>query len=175
MKKAGSCRELNPGHLWLEPPVLCHWAMTAGQPPTLTILFSPHSIQIHLFPAWGKMLSAIMETAMVFWNEKCNVFHVTLYHLCDASYINFVIRIETGYEWDWPKMVIPNCVTGRVWNRGCSRGCPVNAVNSATALRLLLRLPIRSTTLACECQDNFWEGYTYYHRENKTVYREKKR
>ena len=23
-KKAGSRRELNPGHLWLEPPVLCH-------------------------------------------------------------------------------------------------------------------------------------------------------
>ena len=30
-KKAGSCRESNPGHLWLEPPVLCHWATTAGQ------------------------------------------------------------------------------------------------------------------------------------------------
>ena len=29
----------NPGHLWLEPPVLCHWATTAGQPPTLTILY----------------------------------------------------------------------------------------------------------------------------------------
>ena len=29
--KAGSCRESNPGHLWLEPPVLCHWATTAGQ------------------------------------------------------------------------------------------------------------------------------------------------
>ena len=28
-----------PGHLWLEPPVLCHWATTAGQPPTLTILY----------------------------------------------------------------------------------------------------------------------------------------
>ena len=27
--------ESNPGHLWIEPPVLCHWAMTAGQPPTL--------------------------------------------------------------------------------------------------------------------------------------------
>ena len=27
--------ESNPGHLWLEPPVLCHLAMTAGHPPTL--------------------------------------------------------------------------------------------------------------------------------------------
>ena len=31
--------ELNPRHLWLEPPGLCHWAMTARQPPTLTILY----------------------------------------------------------------------------------------------------------------------------------------
>ena len=23
-EKAGSCWESNPGHLWLEPPVLCH-------------------------------------------------------------------------------------------------------------------------------------------------------
>ena len=37
-EKAGSHRELNPGYLWLEPPVLCHWTTTAGQPPTLTIL-----------------------------------------------------------------------------------------------------------------------------------------
>ena len=37
MKKAGSRRESNPGHLWLEPPALCHWATTAGQPPTLYI------------------------------------------------------------------------------------------------------------------------------------------
>ena len=36
-EKAISRQELNPGHLWLETPVLCHWAMTAGQPPTLTI------------------------------------------------------------------------------------------------------------------------------------------
>ena len=25
-EKAGSCHELNPGHLWFEPPVLCHEA-----------------------------------------------------------------------------------------------------------------------------------------------------
>ena len=33
MKKAGSRWELNPGHLWLELLVLCHWARPAGQPP----------------------------------------------------------------------------------------------------------------------------------------------
>ena len=37
-KKASSRRESNQGHPWLEPPVLCHWATVAGQPPTLTIL-----------------------------------------------------------------------------------------------------------------------------------------
>ena len=37
-EKAGSRRKLNPGHLWLEPPVLCHRATTAGHLPTLTIL-----------------------------------------------------------------------------------------------------------------------------------------
>ena len=30
----------NPGHLWLEPPVLCHRATTTGQPPTLKILYA---------------------------------------------------------------------------------------------------------------------------------------
>ena len=35
-KKAGSHWESNPGHLWLVPPVLCHWAMATGQPPALT-------------------------------------------------------------------------------------------------------------------------------------------
>ena len=39
IKKAGSHWESNPGHLWLEPPMLCHWATTAGQPPTFTILY----------------------------------------------------------------------------------------------------------------------------------------
>ena len=38
-EKAGSRQELKLGHLWLEPPVLCHLALTAGQPPTLTILY----------------------------------------------------------------------------------------------------------------------------------------
>ena len=38
-EKAGSRRESNPGHLWLEPPVLCHWSTTASRPPTLTILY----------------------------------------------------------------------------------------------------------------------------------------
>ena len=37
--KAGSHQESNSGHLWLELPVLCHWATTARQPPTLTILY----------------------------------------------------------------------------------------------------------------------------------------
>ena len=38
-EKADSHQESNPGHLWLEPPILCHWATTAGQPPATTILY----------------------------------------------------------------------------------------------------------------------------------------
>ena len=38
-EKAGSRRESNPRHLWLEPPVLCHWATTVGWPLTFTILY----------------------------------------------------------------------------------------------------------------------------------------
>ena len=34
-----NCWESNPGYLWLEPPVLCHWAMTTSSPWTLTILY----------------------------------------------------------------------------------------------------------------------------------------
>ena len=34
-EKAGSCWELNPGHLWLEPPVLCHWANVGNYPLTV--------------------------------------------------------------------------------------------------------------------------------------------
>ena len=39
VKKAGSRWESSPGHLWLEPPVLCRWATTTEQPPTLTVLY----------------------------------------------------------------------------------------------------------------------------------------
>ena len=38
-KGTASHQESNPGHLCLEPPVLCHWAMATGQLPTLTILY----------------------------------------------------------------------------------------------------------------------------------------
>ena len=37
--KAGSRQESNSGHLWLEPPLLCHWATATRQPPTLIILY----------------------------------------------------------------------------------------------------------------------------------------
>ena len=37
MQKCKRRRESNPGHLWVEPSVLCHWVTTPGQPPTLTI------------------------------------------------------------------------------------------------------------------------------------------
>ena len=38
-KKASSPWESKPGRLWLELPVLCHKATTAGQPPAVIILY----------------------------------------------------------------------------------------------------------------------------------------
>ena len=66
---ASSHRELNPGHLWLEPPVLCHWATTTGQPPTLTILYvyctggteMPRSISI-----WGISVPPVALATQVY-------------------------------------------------------------------------------------------------------------
>ena len=70
-EKAGSRRESYPGHLWLEPPVLC-------QPPTLTILYGGGSSQVSClftffyfrlitskFPAWGKMLWAYKVASLL--------------------------------------------------------------------------------------------------------------
>ena len=91
----GSHWESNPGHLWLEPPVLCYWVMTAGQSPTLTILymyivrvggcpqfdsqwlpaFSLSSIfrlitEIHVFPVWGKILWQLKPK---FFRQMCKI------------------------------------------------------------------------------------------------------
>ena len=68
-KKTGGWQESNPGHLWLELASalpLSHDGQTTtnlhnplcGCRLSNFPLFSPHNIQIHLFPAWGKMLSA---------------------------------------------------------------------------------------------------------------------
>ena len=53
-KRGGSRWESNPGHLWLETPLFCHFRFP---------LFSPHNIYIHLFPVWGKMLWAFNQDA----------------------------------------------------------------------------------------------------------------
>ena len=47
IENASSRRGSNPGHLWLELPVLCHCAMTAGQLPTLIILYVLHRMHQH--------------------------------------------------------------------------------------------------------------------------------
>ena len=68
-EKASSHRELNPGHLWLEPPVLCYWATIAGQPPTLTIL--------HKYCTGSKCLSCTpgshTEDYEGWWLSDCHV------------------------------------------------------------------------------------------------------
>ena len=85
-EKASSRRESNPGHLRLEPPVLCHWDMTTRGPLTpanlcITVFLS-HNIQFHLFPPWGKMLWVCL---CIFRSETlCSTSpKFTMGHLCE--------------------------------------------------------------------------------------------
>ena len=44
-EKAGSHQELNPGHLWLEPPVLCHYSQTTTNSHNLLYLLPAVNIE----------------------------------------------------------------------------------------------------------------------------------
>ena len=61
----GSCRESNPGHLWVELLVLCHWAMTAWQPPALTILYMYCTGGTECFGGWPVVINQESEQAQV--------------------------------------------------------------------------------------------------------------
>ena len=65
---------------WLELPVLCHWATTAGQLPTLTILY----ICSAWFLSWWRQFSS--QPLMEFWRHilsGCQVCDWGIqYHLC---------------------------------------------------------------------------------------------
>ena len=66
-KKAGSHQESNLGQLWVESPVLCYWAMTGRQPPTLTILY--------MYCSWWKFrprcsLLQRKDTSRPTWTRK---------------------------------------------------------------------------------------------------------
>ena len=113
-EKAGSHRELNPGHLWLEPPVLCHWATTAGQPPALTILYmyctsgteclsrtsGSHSVCASIEDCEGWWLSGCCGSVAEHWRLKPEVSWVQLpvtagfftflyFHLTTSKFIYF--------------------------------------------------------------------------------------
>ena len=49
----------NSEHLWLEPPVLCHWATTAGQPWTLAFWHSGSLLVLFRKPRDGCGLQAL--------------------------------------------------------------------------------------------------------------------
>ena len=88
-KRGGSRWESNPGHLWLEPPLFCHFRFP---------LFSPHNIYIHLFPVWGKMLWAFNQDVSKryfnclqkpsFRSEKLN----TIQNINHSSYVSCTTR-----------------------------------------------------------------------------------
>ena len=67
-EKGSSRHELHPGYLWLEPSVLCYWATTAGQTPTLKILYmyctggTECPSRTPEATVWGKMLWARKNT-----------------------------------------------------------------------------------------------------------------
>ena len=52
-------KALNPGQLWLDLPVLCHWVITAGQPP------SSKCTAFYYFPA--QALGASLHLAFYVW------------------------------------------------------------------------------------------------------------
>ena len=104
----------NPGHLWLEPPVLCHWATEPDnhqpkQSSECTAQVVLNALAAHLtraqvevyselsfshqniyFPAWGKMLWAHVSCniEMTFF-EKSTGSRVAQELLCSASWTRF--------------------------------------------------------------------------------------
>ena len=93
-EKAGSHRESKPEHLWLEPPVLCHWAMTTRQPPTPTILYLYCTGAWYWLPqshTW-QLLSMCLQNSVRGWPE--NSLHQERTH---AEWSNGVLTAHTKW------------------------------------------------------------------------------
>ena len=95
-------RESNPGHLWLEPPVLSHWAMTAGWPPPLTILYT---LQVNFWCLFNVVMRLRLSTRdfnrtiLVFWWAVLN--RVEMYnetHFGLISEARWIISSVTSSE-----------------------------------------------------------------------------
>ena len=81
---AGSRRELNPGHIWLEPPVLCHWATdswtTTNPHNPLYVLHRRYTyrVPIHIEDCEGWWLSGCHGSVAEHWRLKLEVSWVRL-------------------------------------------------------------------------------------------------
>ena len=58
---------------WLEPPVLCHWATTTGQPPALTILYMycTGGTEIPQSYTWQPLFTSILAATQYVPSELC--------------------------------------------------------------------------------------------------------
>ena len=111
-EKASSRRESIPGHLWLELPLFCHWAMTAGQPPTLTILYmyctganrilTAHTVTAHTEWLPGACATepfsttcAIYRKLVVVWQSWLNGRHWLLHP--EVSWVQLSVTADLFY------------------------------------------------------------------------------
>ena len=71
--QSGSCQESNP-NTWLVQPVVCHWAVTTRQPPTLTIFYmycTGHTPGSH----WVSAVRTSLEVDWKFYSVYFSLFN----------------------------------------------------------------------------------------------------
>ena len=107
-KKASS--QSNPEHLWLEPPVLCHWATATGQPPTLTMLYIAEVVLTSLFSLSTQKKTKFLQCP---WHH-CDhdlwfTLHVqTCYTITDSFPIEFCTMPNiTPSKWQATQIIMP--------------------------------------------------------------------
>ena len=126
--KNSSRRESNPGHLWLEPPVLCHWAMTVGQSPALKILhmycfvFFPLS-SIFALQHLNSFISSVRQDTLSYVLDNCQITSNT----CKVNNITSILVtniiklcIKTAVFW-WHFLSFHTCIRYAMecfYNRG---------------------------------------------------------
>ena len=99
-KKASSRRESNPGHK-AELPVLWHYFMTTGQPPTLTILSMQVLHRWHQLHTWQPLNVCLFIYTFIF-----SCLHVCW--KCSNNYTNFLYKITAA-------MTIVQRLTTKKW------------------------------------------------------------
>ena len=70
VKRPAVAGSLKPWHLWLKLPVLCHWATTTGQPPTVKILYvycSGGTESLSLTPGSHLAVLEVLNASVAHW------------------------------------------------------------------------------------------------------------